>query len=104
MARNYNNQHIANYGGFVHDFGYVTFVTTGTTLEIDTLLSKVNAATLTYGTDLTTLAETLNVSETMGNGGITVGADGKVEIQRTVEDAGTATSAPTVFYHFIGSD
>ena len=104
MARDYSNQHIANYGGFVHDFGYVSFVTTGTTLEIDTLLTKVNGASLTYATDLTTLAETLNVSETMGAGGITVGSDGKVQIQRTVEDAGTPTSAPAVFYHFIGID
>ena len=103
MARDFNNQHTATYGGFVHDFGYVTFSGTGTTLEVDTVLSRINGADFT-GANTSVDAESFFLDEPLVNGGVVVDADGQVTAGRVVETGGSITSGGSVYYHFIGID
>lgn len=105
MARDTNNQHVANYGGFVHDFGFVTFSGTNLTLEVDTVLGNIKGVEL--GPALTMAsASTANyyLNETVGSSGIVVDGDGQVTLTRVLEGSGTATSNMKVSYHFIGTD
>jgi len=103
MARDYGKQNISNMGGFVHDFGYASFTTTGTTMELDTLLTKIVGVSLTPAETMAD-AESLFINETNADGGIVVDADGQVTIGRVLETGGTATSDLEFYYHFIGID
>ena len=102
MARDIATQKTANYGGFAHDLGFATFVTTGKTVSVTTNLSKIYSYSINPASTLvTTDVQNFWLEETIANGEITV-ADGVVTLERAVEGSGTRTSGLTVTYHFIG--
>ena len=103
MARDNKKQFIANYGGFVHDFGYASFSTTDNSVEVDTVLNRIIGVTLTAG-EATANAENIWLNETNADGGIIVDDDGQVTVGRTVETGGTRHSGLEFYYHFIGID
>ena len=103
MARNNKTQHVGNYGAFEHDFGRGNFTTTGTSVEVDTILTNIVSVSITAAETMAD-TESLFINEPLvTSGGITVDADGQVTIGRVVETGGTATSDLEFFYHFIGN-